>query len=104
MRQPGTNTIEVTDAVRALLPTFETQLPPSVHLDIRGDRSRNIRAAFSDIQLTMLITLVLVVGVIYLFLHNALRDADSGAGAAVLDPRHVRGDGAAAASASTTCR
>ena len=33
MRQPGSNTIEVTDAVRALLPTFESQLPPSVHLD-----------------------------------------------------------------------
>ena len=55
MRQPGSNTIEVTDAVRALLPTFEAQLPPSVHLDgPRSDRSRNIREAFSDIQITML--------------------------------------------------
>ena len=71
MRQPGTNTIEVTDAVRALLPSFESQLPPSVHLTPRQDRSRTIRAAFKDIQVTMLITLVLVVGVIYLFLHNA---------------------------------
>jgi HAE1 family hydrophobic/amphiphilic exporter-1 len=71
MRQPGTNTIEVTDAVRALLPTFESQIPPSVHLTPRQDRSRTIRAAFSDIQVTMLITLILVVGVIYLFLHNA---------------------------------
>jgi HAE1 family hydrophobic/amphiphilic exporter-1 len=70
MRQPGTNTIEVTDAVRALLPSFESQLPPSVHLTPRQDRSRTIRAAFKDIQLTMLITLILVVGVIYLFLHN----------------------------------
>ncbi len=71
MRQPGTNTIEVTDAVRALLPSFQSQLPPSVHLTPRQDRSRTIRAAFADIQVTMLITLVLVVGVIYLFLHNA---------------------------------
>jgi HAE1 family hydrophobic/amphiphilic exporter-1 len=71
MRQPGTNTIEVTDSVRALLPSFESQLPPSVHLTPRQDKSRTIRAAFSDIQVTMLITLVLVVGVIYLFLHNA---------------------------------
>src|SRR3954462_13091809 len=70
MRQPGTNTIEVTDAVRALLPSFVSQLPPSVHLTPRQDRSRTIRAAFSDIQITMLITLILVVGVIYLFLHN----------------------------------
>src|SRR3954471_19192380 len=70
MRQPGSNTIEVTDAVRALLPTFQAQLPPSVHLTPRQDRSRTIRAAFGDIQVTMLVTLLLVVGVIFLFLHN----------------------------------
>ncbi len=70
MRQPGSNTIEVTDAIRQLLPVFRTQLPPSVHLTIRGDRSRNIRAAFKDIQVTMLLTLTLVVGVIFLFLRN----------------------------------
>ena len=70
MRQPGSNTIEVTDAVRALLPSFEQSLPPSVHLTIRGDRSKSIRAAFTDIQWTMLITLLLVVAVIFLFLHN----------------------------------
>src|SRR5262249_22578647 len=66
----GTNTIAVADAVRGLLPTFEAQLPPSAHLTPRQDRSRNIRKAFGDIQVTMIVTLVLVVGVIYLFLHN----------------------------------
>jgi hydrophobic/amphiphilic exporter-1 (mainly G- bacteria), HAE1 family len=70
MRQPGSNTIEVTDAVRALLPSFEKELPPSVHLTIRGDRSKNIREAFGDIQWTMLITLLLVVAVIFAFLHS----------------------------------
>jgi HAE1 family hydrophobic/amphiphilic exporter-1 len=70
MRQPGTNTIEVTDAVRKLLPVFEAQLPPAARLSPRQDRSRTIRKAFSDIQVTMVITLVLVVAVIYLFLHN----------------------------------
>ncbi len=70
MRQPGTNTIEVTDAVRKLLPVFEAQLPPSAHLTPRQDRSRTIRKAFSDIQVTMLVTLVLVVAVIFMFLHN----------------------------------
>jgi hydrophobic/amphiphilic exporter-1 (mainly G- bacteria), HAE1 family len=69
-RQPGINIIEVTDAVRAVLPALEAQLPPSAHLQIRQDRSRTIRKAFADIQWTMLITLVLVVGVIYAFLHN----------------------------------
>ncbi|HXI30366.1 MAG TPA: efflux RND transporter permease subunit, partial [Vicinamibacterales bacterium] len=70
MRQPGSNTIAVTDAVRALLPSFVSMIPPSVHLTPRSDRSRTIRAAFKDVQVTMLITLVLVVGVIFLFLHN----------------------------------
>src|SRR5213078_3348756 len=64
------NTIEVTDAVRKLLPVFESQIPASAHLTPRQDRSRTIRRAFTDIQVTMLVTLVLVVGVIFLFLHN----------------------------------
>jgi HAE1 family hydrophobic/amphiphilic exporter-1 len=71
MKQPGSNTIAVTDAVRALLPVFQSELPPSVHLTVRGDRSRNIREAFGDIQWTMLLTLILVVAVIYAFLHSA---------------------------------
>ena len=70
MRQPGSNTIDVTDAIRALLPSFRATLPPSVHLTVRGDRSRNIREAFTDIQWTMVITLVLVVAVIFAFLHS----------------------------------
>src|SRR5206468_5921263 len=70
MKQPGSNTIDVTDAVRALLPVFQSELPPSVHLSVRGDRSRNIREAFGDIQWTMLITLALVVLVIFAFLHS----------------------------------
>src|SRR2546428_4879108 len=70
MREPGTNTIAVADAVRHLLPTFEKQLPPSAPLTPRQDRSRTIRKAFTDIQATMLVTLLLVVGVIFLFLHN----------------------------------
>ena len=50
---------------------FQAQIPPSVNVRIRGDRSRNIRDAFNDIQVTMLITLVLVIGVIFVFLRNA---------------------------------
>ncbi|HEX3702776.1 MAG TPA: efflux RND transporter permease subunit [Vicinamibacterales bacterium] len=71
MRQPGSNTIAVTDAIRKLMPTFESRLPRSVHLVVRGDRSKNIREAFQDIQWTMLVTLVLVVLVMFAFLHNA---------------------------------
>jgi len=71
MRQPGTNTIEVTDEIRRLLPFFQSQIPPAVHLRVRFDRSVNIREAFNDIQKTMGITLALVVMVIFLFLRNA---------------------------------
>jgi len=71
LRQPGSNTIEVTDAIRRLLPVFQQRLPPSVHLTVRGDRSKNIREAFRDIQWTMAITLGLVVAVIFVFLRNA---------------------------------
>jgi HAE1 family hydrophobic/amphiphilic exporter-1 len=71
MRQPGSNTIEVTDNIKQLLNFFQTQLPPSVHLGIRGDRSKNIREAFTDIQFTMIATLTLVIMVIFLFLRNA---------------------------------
>ena len=70
MRQPGSNTIEVTDNIKRLLPIFQAQLPPSVHLGIRGDRSKNIREAFNDIQFTMVATLALVIMVIFLFLRN----------------------------------
>jgi HAE1 family hydrophobic/amphiphilic exporter-1 len=70
MRQPGSNTIEVTDAIRRLLPAFQAELPPAVHLSIRLDRSRNIRSAFTDVKWTLLGTLALVIAVIFLFLHN----------------------------------
>ncbi len=69
-RQPGTNTIEVADKVKALIPLFNSQLPPAAQLLVRGDRSKNIRDAFTDIQVTMLLTLVLVIGVIFFFLRN----------------------------------
>ena len=69
-RQPGTNTIEVTDNIKRLLPVFHTELPPSVVLDILYDRSDTIRESYQDVQYTMLMTLVLVVAVIFVFLRN----------------------------------
>ena len=69
-RQPGSNTIDVVDNIKALLPFFREQMPPTVHLGLRGDRSKNIREAFQDIQFTMAATLGLVIMVIFLFLRN----------------------------------
>src|SRR5436853_7844661 len=69
-RQPGTNTIAVSDAVKALLPQFRAELPASVHMDLLYDRSDTIRESFHDVQFTMALTLGLVIMVIFLFLRN----------------------------------
>jgi hydrophobic/amphiphilic exporter-1 (mainly G- bacteria), HAE1 family len=69
-RQPGRNTLEVADAVKAILPSFQKQLPASVSLNIIVDRSLPIRASFEDARFTLMLTLVLVVLVIFLFLRN----------------------------------
>jgi HAE1 family hydrophobic/amphiphilic exporter-1 len=69
-RQPGTNTVAVTDAVRKLLPSFRQLLPAAANLDILFDRSQAIRASVHDVKFTLLLTLFLVVLVIFLFLRN----------------------------------
>src|SRR5580704_15484980 len=69
-RQPGTNTIAVTNAVKNLLPTFRSEIPASVKMDILYDRSDTIRESYKDVQFTMLLTLGLVVMVIFFFLRN----------------------------------
>jgi HAE1 family hydrophobic/amphiphilic exporter-1 len=69
-RQPGTNTVEVVDAIRALLPTFRVQLPASVALNTLYDRSQTIRASVADVKFTLLLTMCLVVMVIFLFLRS----------------------------------
>jgi HAE1 family hydrophobic/amphiphilic exporter-1 len=69
-RQPGTNTIEVVDAIKAILPSFQAQLPPSVKLSTLYDRSISIRESVRDVQFTLLVALVLVVGVIFVFLRS----------------------------------
>jgi len=70
MRQPSSNVIEVTDAIKKLLPDLQAALPPSVMLEIRGDRSQTIRESFHDVQLTLSLALGLVIMVIFLFLRK----------------------------------
>jgi HAE1 family hydrophobic/amphiphilic exporter-1 len=69
-RQPGTNTIQVVDAIHALLPSFRSQIPGSVGLDILYDRSVSIRESINDLQFTLLISIALVILVIFLFLRK----------------------------------
>jgi HAE1 family hydrophobic/amphiphilic exporter-1 len=67
-RQPGTNTVEVVDSIKQLLPTFRAQMPASVNLNILFDRSESIRRSVNDVKLTLLLTVFLVILVIFLFL------------------------------------
>jgi HAE1 family hydrophobic/amphiphilic exporter-1 len=69
-RQPGTNTVEVAEAVKRLLPKFKNQLPASVSLHILFDRSESIRNSVRDVKFTLLFALCLVVLVIFLFLRK----------------------------------
>jgi HAE1 family hydrophobic/amphiphilic exporter-1 len=69
-RQPGTNTVEVSKAVKALLPSFKNQMPASASLSILFDKAVPIQASVNDVQFTLLLTLFLVVMVIFLFLRN----------------------------------
>src|SRR5438552_2666970 len=69
-RQPGTNTIEVVNSIKKILPAFRAQLPAAVNLNILYDRSVSIRDSVNDVQFTLLLAIALVVLVIFLFLRN----------------------------------
>src|SRR6185503_7725037 len=69
-RQPGTNTIEVVDNIKRLLPTFRAEVPPAVEIETLYDRSVTIRASVEEVQFTLYLALALVVMVIFLFLRN----------------------------------
>ncbi|NVD99661.1 efflux RND transporter permease subunit [Massilia sp. BJB1822] len=69
-RQPDANTVQVVDGVRALLPRFRAQLPQSIKINLVNDRSVSIREAIHDVNLTLALTVVLVVLVIFLFLRR----------------------------------
>ena len=70
-KQPGTNTVEVADAVKAMLPVLRTQMPVAVEAVIFFDRAAGIRTSVHDVKVTLILTLSLVVLVIFLFLRNA---------------------------------
>jgi hydrophobic/amphiphilic exporter-1 (mainly G- bacteria), HAE1 family len=69
-RQPGTNTVEVVDRIKELLPTFRAEVPPAINIEVLFDRSVSIRASVQEVQFTLYLALMLVVLVIFLFLRN----------------------------------
>jgi multidrug efflux pump len=69
-RQPTANVIKVSDSIKALLPELSASVPPSMKLAIAADPTQTIRTSVRDIQLTMVLTIILVVLVIFAFLRN----------------------------------
>ncbi len=69
-RQPAANIIQTVDHVRAVLPQLAASIPPSIHLTVSQDRTTTIRASVDDVEITLLISLVLVVLVVFVFLRN----------------------------------
>ena len=71
LRQPTANSVNVVNAIRTMVPQFQHQMPASISINLLIDRSASIREAIHDVNLTLLLTIALVVLVIFLFLKHA---------------------------------
>src|SRR5882762_899476 len=69
-RQPGANMIETVDRIIALLPTLRASISPSLHLNVAVDRTTTIRASVHDVEVSLMISIVLVIFVVFAFLRN----------------------------------
>ncbi len=70
-RQPGANIIQTVDNIRAQLPSLEASIPLGIDVTIVLDRTTTIRASIQDVENTLLISIGLVIGVVFIFLRNA---------------------------------
>ena len=70
VKAPGANVIQTVDRVKAALPGLQAIIPASMQMHVIADRTLTIRASVKDVEITLLITIALVVGVIFLFLRN----------------------------------
>ena len=91
-KQPGANVIDTVDKIKSLLPRLVAAIPPAIKIEVISDRTQTIRAAVSDVQFTLLLTIALVVMVIFVFLRSfwatVIPDRHRAAGAA----RRLRAD------------
>ncbi|HEY7083240.1 MAG TPA: multidrug efflux RND transporter permease subunit [Hyphomicrobiaceae bacterium] len=69
-KQPGANVIDTVDRIKGELPRLQSAMPPSIKVQIMSDRTQTIRASVDDVQLTLLLTIGLVVAVIFVFLRT----------------------------------
>ncbi len=70
-RQPGANIVDTVDRIRAILPELQASISPSIHIKVVNDRTTTIRASIHDVEITLLVSIVLVVLVVFVFLRNA---------------------------------
>ncbi|MBI1682408.1 efflux RND transporter permease subunit [Caulobacter hibisci] len=70
-RQPGANIIETVDSVRASLPELREQLPSDIKVQVASDSTNSIRSSLKEIEITLLISIILVVLVVSAFLRSA---------------------------------
>ena len=69
-RQPGANTVEIVDRIKAMMPRLLASVPKAVHVELMSDRSQSIRDSVSDVEFTLVLTVGLVVMVIFVFLRH----------------------------------
>jgi len=69
-RQPGANIIETVDNVLALMPRLQASISPAIQLGVLMDRTTTVRASVHDIEITLLISVVLVILVVFIFLRT----------------------------------
>jgi HAE1 family hydrophobic/amphiphilic exporter-1 len=69
-KQPGANVIETVDKIKSMLPRLVAAIPPSIKIELISDRTQTIRAAVTDVQFTLMLTIALVVMVIFIFLRS----------------------------------
>jgi multidrug efflux pump len=69
-RQPGANIIDTVDRIRAMVPQLQASVPQSIHIQIAMDQTVTIRASVHDVEITLLISVLLVVLVVFFFLRN----------------------------------
>jgi multidrug efflux pump len=70
-RQPGANIIQTVDRIRAALPQLKAAIPRTIDLTVAVDQTVTIRASVSDVERTLVISVILVVLVVFVFLRNA---------------------------------
>ena len=69
-RQPGANVVKTVDRIKAEMPVLQASIPSGIKINVISDRTQTIRASISDVQFTLLLTIVLVVAVIFIFLRS----------------------------------